>query len=548
DVMVSFSSGSGIGESEQAKGLSGIEVSSYGSESTVSKFDLSFTFVEGGSDLYVNIEYDTHLFSAERIDRMLGHLNRLLSSASASIEEPLYQLSYLTEEEQQQLASFNDTTSAYPKGTVASIFMAQASETPDAIAVVYGEKELSYRELDEQSNKLAHYLHKNYKVGPGDLIGLMAERSEWLIISILGILKAGAAYLPLDPAYPKARLDYMLQDANARLTITDNTIDGHEEKHQVKISDLQKELSKYPATPYDYEGQADDLAYIMYTSGSTGTPKGVMIGYRSIVRLVKATNYITLTDSDRILQTGSLSFDASTFEVWGSLLNGGRLYLLDYDSLMDPALLKLAIQTHKITTMWFTSSWFNQLVEADITIFEPLTHLLVGGDKLSPTHVHRVRNKYRHLEVINGYGPTENTTFSICHKIKDEDGEDIPLGKPISNSTVFILDADLKPVPVGVEGELYLGGCGLAQGYLNQPELTAERFIANPYGEGRLYKTGDIGKWRSDGLVEFSGRRDHQVKIRGYRIELGEIEHALQGIEGIKESVVDVYEEEGQKN
>ncbi|WP_343859383.1 amino acid adenylation domain-containing protein, partial [Fulvivirga kasyanovii] len=468
----------------------------------------------------------------------------LLGAVTTDPGQALYALDYLSAAEKQELLKdFNTTASEYPSATVPELFSARAAAHPNSVAVVYQDRELTYGELEARSNQLAHYLQATYDIGRDDLVGLMVDRSEWLMVGILGILKAGGAYVPLDPAYPRQRIDYMIKDAGLGLVLANTSVDDVSGKYLL-FEDILNESRSYPDAPVEYSGHNSDLAYVMYTSGSTGKPKGVMVEHRSIVRLIKNTNYITVTANDRILQTGSLSFDASTFEMWGTLLNGGRLYLMNHEQLMDPLDLKSAIRAYGITIMWFTASWFNQLVEADIDIFEPLSYLLVGGDKLSPKHVHKVRQKFEHLTLINGYGPTENTTFSICHRIEARDGDLIPLGRPISNSSVFILDEHGKLLPVGVEGELYLGGDGLARGYLNQEELTREKFIANPYGEGRLYKTGDLGCWRSDGLVDFAGRKDVQVKIRGYRVEPGEIENALQNISEVKEAVVTIHEGE----
>ena len=303
--------------------------------------------------------------------------------------------------------------------------------------------------------------------------------------------------------------------------------------------------------------RSSNLLYVMCTSGSTGRPKGVMVEHRQVVRLVKSTNYIKFRGGERILQTGALDFDASTFEIWGALLNGLGLYLTGKDAVLSPQLLKEIIQKYRIDIMWLTSPLFNQMVEADIEIFRGLRYLLVGGDVLSPPHINRVKSRYPWLRIVNGYGPTENTTFSTTYEICSECDGSIPIGAPITNSTAYILDKNYRLVPIGVYGELVVGGDGVARGYLNKPELTAEKFIANPYLSStandqlpmthRMYRTGDLARWLPDGNIEFSGRRDFQVKIRGFRVELGEIESQLLSHEKTKKSAVVVMAKEDKK-
>ena len=293
--------------------------------------------------------------------------------------------------------------------------------------------------------------------------------------------------------------------------------------------------------------RADHLAYVIYTSGSTGLPKGVMIEQRGVCSLVKGVNYVSLTAEDKLLSTGSPSFDATTFEYWGMLLNGGQLVLCEREKLLDSEWLKKEIRSRKVTKMWFTASWCNRLAEEDITIFEGLDTILVGGEKLSEVHIGRIRERYPEMIVVNGYGPTENTTFSTAYRVEEVQpkGKSIPIGRPLSNRRAYILNEQGQLNGVGVKGELCVGGAGLARGYLNQPALTAERFIADPWdasGGGRLYRTGDLGRWLADGNIEYIGRKDQQVKIRGYRIELGEIESVLLSSGLVRQSVIVVRE------
>jgi amino acid adenylation domain-containing protein len=360
-------------------------------------------------------------------------------------------------------------------------------------------------------------------------VPLCIERGINLIVGILGILKAGGAYVPIDVEYPAERIKFMLQDISATVVLTSG-------ESRRKLSELKNvELleidrgwvdSNSESNP-DFKSTASSssLAYIIYTSGSTGKPKGVMVEHGNVVSLVKDVSYVSLTNKDILLSTGSPSFDATTFEYWGMLLNGGTLVLCAEETLLNIALLKEEIVNRKVTKMWFTSSWFNQLVETDITVFSGLQTILVGGEKLSETHIKKVGDKFPSLEIKNGYGPTENTTFSLTCTVEIEElGSSIPVGRPLNNRTAYIVDKQGQLVPIGVQGEIMLGGAGLARGYLNRPELTADKFLKNPFSldkSARLYRTGDLGRWFPDGNIEYLGRIDDQVKIRGYRIELG---------------------------
>jgi amino acid adenylation domain-containing protein len=354
----------------------------------------------------------------------------------------------------------------------------------------------------------------------------MLDRSDKLLIAILGVLKSGAAYVPVDADYPKARKAFILQDTAVKslITQTDYIFDLDYYSGDVFAIDVQLDgLATSVEAPASVN-KPTDLAYVMYTSGSMGKPKGVMVEHRGVVRLVKSSNYVAFTGDETILSTGAVSFDATTFEYWGALLNGGKLVLCSKETLLDEQRLAEEIRDKEADTMWFTAGWLNQLVEKDITVFDGLKTIVAGGDKLSPHHINALRTAYPGVKMVNGYGPTENTTFSLTYEITGV-VETIPVGKPISNSSAYIIDSSGQLCAVGVVGEICVGGDGLARGYLNNPELTAEKFVANS-GQ-RLYKTGDLGRWMADGNIEFIGRKDEQVKIRGFRIELGEIENAL---------------------
>ncbi|MCP5104373.1 MAG: amino acid adenylation domain-containing protein, partial [bacterium] len=376
----------------------------------------------------------------------------------------------------------------------------QVERTPDAVALTHmtHRSYMSYDLLNRRSNHLADFLMEKGVIS-GDITAIMPERSLEMIIGILGILKAGGAYLPIDPDFPQDRIDYMLADSNAKVLLKDV---GNVSR-RLACSSNQK---PNPKQAFRSGQRAAGLAYIIYTSGSTGKPKGVMVEHRNVVRLVKNTDYIEFSENERLLQTGALEFDASTFEIWGSLLNGMMLCITAKDDILNPGTLKESIGRHDIGIMWLTAPLFNRLSGQDAGIFAGLRILLVGGDVLSPLHINMVRERFPRLNIINGYGPTENTTFSTTHLIGGEYNESIPIGSPIANSTAYIVDRFARPVPVGVSGELLVGGDGVARGYLNNPELTADAFVSMEKGEPSrrrsfptsstpLYKTGDLARW-----------------------------------------------------
>ncbi len=509
----------------------GLRVQPYaGTDAGISKFDLLFNFSERSADtISLRLEYNTDLYQRDTVVRMATHLEGLLQSVVAAPDTSLGRLNYLSASEQDTLLhTFNNTTVAYPEDkSLATLFVEQVQRTPGNIALVYEDVRLSYQELDSLSNRLAQYLRTRYQIQRDELVGIQLERSEWVIITLMAILKSGGAYLPLDSSYPQERIDYMIADSGCRVVITAAEL-AYFQEHAAAYSDQLPEQIN-PST---------DLAYVMYTSGSTGRPKGVMIEQRSVVRLVMGCNYVQLKGDEVLLSTGAVSFDATTFEYWGMLLHGGTLVMSSLDVLLDDEQLLQLINRERVTMMWFTAGWFHQLIDKSPYIFASLQTVLAGGDKLSATHIRWLQEAYPQLTIVNGYGPTENTTFSLCHIVNSSSVE-IPIGRPISNSTAYVLDKAGQLCPIGVTGEICVGGDGLARGYLNNPALTAEKFVAHPFIPGeRLYKTGDLGRWTATGTLLFCGRADDQVKVRGYRIELGEITHAIQGYEGIQQAIV----------
>jgi amino acid adenylation domain-containing protein len=515
------------------------------------RYDLEITLSRENDSLSLEFDYNSKVFSGDFIQNLFRHYVRILD-AFRNPSTMLKDIEMISAEEKEQLLyGFNATATAYPSDkTIAQLFEEQAALTPDALAVCSGEERLTYSRLNEKANQLAHHLRVNYAVTAGDIIGLVSDRSVLTIVSVLGILKAGGAYMPLDAEYPAERIRYMLSDAKPKALLVSSSdmekLEGTDVL--VFVTDLQLEFLDDSLENPAPLSTSRDLAYVIYTSGSTGNPKGVLIEQQSVVRLVKNTNYISISPSDRIFQTGSLAFDASTFEIWGALLHGASLFLATQHQLLDTRKLSLYFADNGITVIWLTSSLFNQLCDSDITLFRGLRCLLAGGDKLSAAHINRVRQEYPLLQVINGYGPTENTTFTACHPIESFYEQDIPLGRPISNTQVYVLSSAGELVPVGVAGEICAGGDGLARGYLNNGELTALKFTDNPVMPGsRIYRTGDIGSWNSKGELEFAGRRDSQVKIRGFRIETGEIESHLARLSGVREALVVVREISGSK-
>ncbi|PHO01035.1 hypothetical protein CSC82_25700, partial [Rhodobacteraceae bacterium 4F10] len=501
-----------------------------------SQFDITFSFINSVQGLSVIIEYNTDLYTKNFINRLGEHLDNFFKYVINDSKVKLNEINYLSDKEKYELVSeFNNTKSDYQKNkNVVLLFEEQVIKSPNNEALIFEDKSLTYFELDELSTQLSNYVLQNYEIKKEDFIGVKLERSEWSIISILAVLKLGAAYVPIDINYPQERIEYIESDTNCKLTINEEIILNFlvSDKNSKKVY---RDIS------------SSDLAYVMYTSGSTGKPKGVMIPHKSIMRLVKESNYYHFTKEDVLLSTGAFSFDATTFEYWGPLLNGGKLILSSREKLLDSNILKFLTLHNKVNIMWFTSGWFNQLVDDHIDVFEGLSTVLVGGEKLSPEHIKKVRSKFKRLKIINGYGPTENTTFSLTYSVTDVK-ENIPIGYPVSNSTAYILDVSGKLLPIGCIGEIYLGGDGLAKGYLNFDSLTNEKFVTNPFNpKTKLYKTGDLGKRLPNGSICFEGRIDNQVKVRGHRIELGEIENVLSSFSYITNVVVVLSDFKNQK-
>ena len=545
--------------SESTSALSALKMQALASNQVTAKFDLSLNAVDTPNALVFDFEYNTDLFEASTIIAMAGHFEQLLSAVLANPNTKVGQLPMLSDSEQQKLLfDLNGLNEGYrPAETatsMAALFEQRVCESPDRIALVQDAKQLSYSQLNSQANQLAGYL-SGLGVGHDTLVAICCDRSLDMVVGLLAIIKAGGAYVPIDPTYPKARIDFMLSDGRISLLLCQQhlaaNVDFQGQTVFIDALDRKNRLSEYCIENPAQTAVDDPLAYVCYTSGTTGQPKGVMVRQAGVLRLVGATEQLNLDAGTVFLQASTLAFDAATLEIWGCLLNGGQLVL--YPSEL-PTLegINAQIEQFDINTMWLTAPLFS-LWSHQLPATTSLKTVLAGGDVLDPCAVERVYNQYPEIEVINGDGPTENTTFTTCFKVpRDFDlKQPLPLGKAIKSTYNYVLSPSKQLVPFGAVGELYTAGAGLARGYLNRPKLTEAQFICNPFSvrsfKDRLYKTGDLVRYLPNGDLAFEGRTDNQVKIRGYRIELGEIEHQLGQLSGVQSAVVVVHEHQGDK-
>jgi amino acid adenylation domain-containing protein len=515
-----------------------------------SKFDLMLSLTNRGKDLTGYFEYRTDLFDGSTIERMAGNFQTLLEGIVADSDKRLSDLPLLTGTERYQLLTeWNTTQFYYPEDQcIHQLFEAQADRTSEAIALTFEDKEISYGELNKRANQLAHYLIE-LGVGPGTLVGVCLERSLDLIVGLLGILKAGGAYVPLDPLFPKERLVFMLQDAQVSILLTENKLYESlsvlsSSARFVRLDRDCEEIARQPDDNRPTKVPSDNLAYAIYTSGSTGRPKAVQVSHRSVVNCLYSIRHtVGFTEDDTFFALTTISFDIAALELFLPLLSGARVALANRDEVLDGKQLANRLASSAATVMQATPSTWRILLDASWQGVEGLK-ILCGGEVLTRSLANELLDGGASL--WNLYGPTETTIWSTVAKV--ESGEDpVLIGRPIGNTQIYILDSYLQPVPVGVHGELYIGGDGVARGYLNQPELTTEKFIPDIFSDqtdARLYRTGDRARYRPDGNLEFLGRVDSQVKIRGHRIELGEIEFVLNQHPAVKESVVVCHESE----
>jgi tyrocidine synthetase-3 len=572
--------------------IPGLKLKPYEPENNISKFDITFQVVESGKKLFLTVEYCTKLFRKETIDRLIKYFKKIVSSVLDDPDREIALMEILSQEEKHRLLyEFNDTHIQYPMGKILyELYAEQAEQTPDHIALL-GHSEgtrglaplsdpihITYNQLNRKSDQLAYMLIEN-GVKPDTIAAIMMERSIEMIIGILAILKAGGAYLPIEPEYPEERIKYMLKDSNVGVLLTTA-------KLQVKVkAEVEESFGQPPRLPLEFidietilasafdpspssltsnstcQVNPGNLAYVIYTSGTTGKPKGILTTHANVIRVVKNTNFIEITGSDRVLQLSNYAFDGSVFDIYGALLNGSVLVLVEREKVLAVEQLAALIKQQQITVFFVTTALFNTLIDMQLYCFASIRKVLFGGERVSTAHAGKALAYMGTGRVIHVYGPTETTVYATYYFIDRiaKDADTIPIGQPITNTAAYILDKYLRLVPIGVSGELYIGGEGLARGYLNQPELTAENFkravirhssfvigsssnLATndqcPMTNDRFYRTGDLVRRLADGNIEFIGRIDGQIKIRGFRIEPGEIESRLLSHDKIKETVV----------
>ncbi|WP_248277637.1 non-ribosomal peptide synthetase/type I polyketide synthase [Brasilonema sp. UFV-L1] len=532
----------------------GLETEIFAPPISFTGFDISFNVIEISDELILNCEYNTDLFDAATISRILGYFQTLVEGIITHPEQRLFELPLLSEAEQHQLlVEWNNTQADYPQDKcIHQLFEAQVEKTPDAVAVVFEEEQLTYRELNVRANKLAHHL-QTLGVKPEVLVGICVERSLSMVIGLLAILKAGGAYIPLDPSYPKERLAYMLEDSQPSVLLTQQHLIENLPTYQAKLvcTDSNWELIAQQRTQNPVcNVTSDNLAYVIYTSGSTGQPKGAMNTHRGICnRLLWMQDAYQLTAADCVLQKTPFSFDVSVWEFFWTLITGARLVVAQPEGHRDTSYLVNLILQQQITTLHFVPSMLQVFLEAEgLEKCQSLKRVIASGEALPV----QLQQRFFHrldAQLYNFYGPTEAAVDVTFWQCKDSltNQKTVPIGRPIANIQIYLLDKYLNPVPVGVTGEIYIGGVGVARGYLNRPELSAAKFITNPFSheEGaRLYKTGDLARYLRDGNIEYLGRIDNQVKIRGFRIELGEIEAVLTEHPKVQEAVVIAREDQ----
>ncbi|NEQ79118.1 MAG: amino acid adenylation domain-containing protein, partial [Moorea sp. SIO2I5] len=524
--------------------LPGVTLTQLAPESTIAKFDLTLSISETSQGLVGEWEYNTDLFEGSTIERMAAHFQNLLSAIVENPQLSVAELPLLSEAQRHQLlVEWNQTQADYPKDIcIHQLFEAQVEKTPDAVAVVFEEQQLTYRELNQRANQLAHYL-KKLGVKPEVLVGICVERSLEMVVGLLGIFKAGGAYVPIDPTYPQERLALILSDSQTSLLLTQQHLQENLPPHTAHVLCLDTDWETISSENLPNTATSENLAYLIYTSGSTGKPKGVQIPHRAVVNFLQSMGREPgLRASDTLFAVTSISFDIAALELYLPLITGARLELASREVATDPKQLTEQLKASGATVMQATPATWRMLLAANWQ-GHPNLKILCGGEALPQDLAEELLNKGATL--WNLYGPTETTIWSTAYRVEATQlsGAIVPIGRPIANTKIYLLDSGGQPVPVGIPGELHIGGAGLARGYLNRPELTAEKFITNAAGE-RLYKSGDLARYLRDGNIEYIERLDHQVKIRGFRIELGEIEAVLSQHPAVEQAVVIAREDE----
>ncbi|GIN54556.1 lichenysin non-ribosomal peptide synthetase LicA [Bacillus paralicheniformis] len=525
--------------------LGDLHLSIYETNFNIAKFDLTLQAKEEQGELILDLDYSTKLFKKDTAERMLKAYLHLLEGMTADPLRRIGEYSLLTEEEtNRQLVAFNPAASDYPREkTIVQLFEEQAAERGGHPALQFEDKVWSYGELNRKANQLARRLRER-GVQPGTTAAILTARSAEMVIGILAVLKAGAAYVPIDPDHPEKRVQHFFEDSGAAVLLTQKAM-----KPLAEAAEFGGDIL-FLEDEHLYLGDASDLrlpispeamANLTYTSGTTGTPKGNMVSHRNILRTVKNTNYLDVMTSDIVLSISNYVFDAFMFDVFGSLLNGAKLVIAPKDTILDMSRLAHVLEKEKVTVLMITTALFNLLTDMRPDSLKGLRRVLFGGERASVDHVRRALNTVGKGRLLHMYGPSESTVFTTYYPVNEvpDDAQAIPIGKPVSNTEVLILDSFGNVQPAGVAGELCVGGDGLVRGYFNRPELTAEKFTEHPFKTGeKIYRTGDMARWLADGCLEFIGRIDHQVKIRGQRIELGEIEHHLLTHEMVQEAAV----------
>ena len=523
------------------RGFANLTASQYTVGASSSLFDLTAFIVEtADGSFWWRFQYSTALFDSVRIRRMIGHYQTLLNSIVQNPDRRIGDLALLTSEELEQFSAWNGPVASYPRKCVHALIADQAARSPDRIAVVFEEKQLTYAELHHRALRVATAL-RAAGAGPGTLVAICLERSLEMIVGLLGILHSGAAYVPLDPADPAARLSFKMEDSGAALVLTQNSLVARLSLNAAKCVLIEDALAMPPGNPVETQ-DPESLAYVVFTSGSTGKPKGVCVPHRALVNLLSSMQREPgLAENDRLLAVTNLSFDIAALELFLPLITGGRLVVAGGDTVVDGPKLLESLRRHGITMMQATPSTWRMLIEAGWSRASCNLKVLCGGEALPVALAHELTK--RSDSVWNLYGPTETTVWSSLSRVREHCP--VTIGRPIQNTQLYVLDRRMRRVPVGAPGELYIGGDGLANGYLNRPELTDERFLANPFDAhgGKLYKTGDEVRYRSDGEIEYLGRLDFQVKVRGHRIELGEVESLVAQYPGVRQALAIVRED-----
>jgi amino acid adenylation domain-containing protein len=526
--------------------IPGLTLKAFEYEHIMAQFDITLTALELNDQISMNLVYSTALFKRETIKKFESYFKKIIIAVTSNVHTKISHINILSEEERHRLIiDFNATSRIFPGHTnLVDSFEAQVQKTPENIALVWNEQKITYRELNERANQLAHHL-QNKGVEKERIVGLMIERSLEMIIGLIGILKAGGAYLPIDMNLPPSRVLKMLEDSKALFLLTE-TGELQDEKQQIKIiTTLDREIVSGKKTNLELSRSASDIAYIIYTSGSTGVPKGVMVKHGGIMNLIHSRlETFQMNENERVLQFSSISFDASVEQIWLALLSGGASVLIDKEVITDNAAFNNYMRTHQVTHLDTTPSFLESI---ELTGLTSLKRIITGGEECKVTLAKKL---YKDYTLYNEYGPTETTIVSVACEIseKETNGARIPIGKPVHNTQIYILGKYKELLPMGVQGEMYIGGAGLSKGYLNDAGLTAEKFVDNPFVPGEfLYRTGDMAKWLPDGSIEYYGRIDGQVKVRGFRIELGEIDNQLSHHEAIKEVVVIAKEKDNEK-